>query len=207
MKFKIIKWVSIPLLFMMVLFISELRQGNHSVYAQQPTGSIPTVTGTPNGPTASIKAGASEGSVWIRSGPGTLYLEVGVMIIGDSVPVKGKSPGGAWLLIEYPGIPGGRGWVYSGYMDITAGEIPIAEVPAPAQPKVTITIDPTLASQFLTTPLATLLPTYTPSAPLEIPTFENQSPQIFAGIPIGLIIFVIFGLGILIALFSYFQAR
>ncbi|MBA4313242.1 MAG: hypothetical protein C0417_11495 [Chlorobiaceae bacterium] len=207
MAYKGFRWFGIFIIIGLLIFTSFALSEPSYVYAQQPTGSIPTVTGTPTGPTASIKAGVSDGSVNIRSGPNTLYNAVGVMLLGDAVPVKGKSPGGDWLLIEYPGIPGGTGWVYALYMNITPGEIPLAELPPAAQPKVTMTIDPTLASQFITTPLATRLPTYTPSAPLVVPTFENQNSQIFAGIPIGLIIIALLGLGTLLALFSYFQAR
>jgi hypothetical protein len=178
-----------------------------SVFAQQPTGSVPTVTGTPKGPMASLKIGLTEDHVNVRSGPSTLYDAIGIITVGSSVPVLGKSIGGDWLLVDYPGVAGGKGWVWALYMDVTPGEIPLAEMPPSPQPKVTFTIDPTMASQFITTPLATRLPTFTPPPSLAIPTFENATPQKFAGIPIGLIIIILIGLGILISLFTYFQSR
>lgn len=179
-----------------------------SVFAQQPTGSIPTVTGTPSGPMASVKMGVTkDNQINVRSGPNTQFEQIGIIVVGQKVPVLGKTAGGEWLLVEVPGVAGGTGWVYSSFMDVTAGEIPLVESPPQAQPKVTVTIDPALAAQFVTTPLATPLPTYTPVAPLVVPTFNVNQTQVFAGIPIGLIIIGLFGAGLLTALFSYFQAR
>jgi uncharacterized protein YraI len=192
---------------LVILVNNVTSKSNYSVFAQQPTGSVPTVTGTPKGPMATIRYGFTEPFVNIRSGPSTLYDAIGIIYMGDQVPVKGKSIGGDWLLIEYYGVEGSSGWVWALYMDVTPGEIPLVEMPPSPQPKVTFTIDPTMASQFITTPLATRLPTYTPPSPLVIPTFETMDTQKFAGIPVGFIIIILLGTGILIALFSYFQSR
>jgi len=193
---------------LLVIFVNNFTsKSNYSVLAQQPTGSVPTVTGTPKGPMASIRYGFTEPFVNVRSGPSTLYDAIGIIYMGDQVPVKGKSIGGDWLLIEYYGVESSSGWVWALYMDVTPGEIPLVEMPPSPQPKVTFTIDPTMASQFITTPLATRLPTYTPPSPLAIPTFETMDTQKFAGIPVGFIIIILLGTGILIALFSYFQSR
>lgn len=197
---------STTLFFGMLLIVAQNKVTN--VSAQQPTGSIPTVTGTPSGPMATIKVGITENFVNVRSGPSSTQFDIiGIIYLGDAVPVIGKSIGGDWLLVEYPGVQGGEGWIWALYMDITPGEIAIVEMPPTPQPKVTFTIDPTMASQFITTPLATRLPTYTPPPPLVIPTFELKNTQNFAGIPIGFIIILLLGVGVLIALFSYFQAR
>jgi len=177
------------------------------VYAQQSTGSVPTVTGTPKGPMASLKVGLTEDHANVRSGPSTLYDAIGIVYTGTSIPVLGKSIGGDWLLVDYPGVPGGTGWVWALYMDVTPGEIPVVAMPPSPQPKVTFTIDPTMASQFITTPLATRLPTFTPPPALVIPTYETSATQIFAGVPIGFIILILLGLGIITSLFTYFQSR
>lgn len=178
-----------------------------SVHAQQPTGTIPTVTGTPKGPTAKLRIGLTEDRVNVRSGPSVLYPQIGVILLGAEVPVVGKSAGGDWLVVEYPGVAGGIGWVWALYMDVSPGELAIIENPPPPEPLTTVTIDPTMAAQFATTPLATRLPTFTAPAPLVIPTFENSTGQTLAGIPIGLIIIVLAGLGVLIGLFTYFQSH
>ncbi len=208
MTFIKMKWVA--MVFIIVAFVLTMYtfSAPKSVHAQQPTGNIPTVTGTPTGPMGSVKMGVTTGnSINVRAGPNTQFDEIGILVIGLKVPVIGKTAGGDWLLIKAPELPGGTGWVYSPFIDITAGEIPIVESPPEAQPKVTVTIDPVLAAQFVTTPLATPLPTYTPVAPLLIPTFEAVQTQVFAGIPIGLIIIGLFGAGLLTALLSYFQGK
>jgi hypothetical protein len=208
MKFKIIRWTTLLLFFAFFIFTLYTFSDTKSVYAQQPTGSIPTVTGSPTGPMASVIAYKSENDgINIRSGPNVNYDVIGKMWIDATLPVLGKSPGGDWLLVKDPSLPNGQGWVFSFNVNVTGGEIPVAEVPPTPLPKATVAIDPTLAAQFITTPLATKLPTFTPSAPLVIPTFDTFNSQAFAGIPIGLIILALLGLGLVMALFSYFTAR
>jgi len=177
------------------------------VSAQQPTGSIPTVTGTPQGPIATIKIGLTEDRVNVRSGPSVLYPLIGVILLGAEVPVVGRSAGGDWLVVEYPGVAGGIGWVWANYMTVTGGELAVIENPPAPEPQTTITIDPTMAAQFVTTPLATRLPTFTEPAPLVIPTYSSATGQTIGGIPIGLVIIVLAGLGILIGLFALLQSR
>ncbi len=188
------------------IFSSSLAKPG-KVIAQQPTGSIPTVTGTPKGVTAKIKIGLTENYVKVRAGPAVLYPQIGLIPLGAEVPVIGKSAGGDWLVIEYPGVPGSIGWVWAFYMDVSAGELAVIENPPSPVPITTITIDPTMAAQFITTPEATRLPTFTAPPPLTIPTFESSTGQELGGIPIGLIIIILAVLGILVGSFSYFQAR
>lgn len=175
------------------------------VYAQQPTGSIPTVTGSATGPMATVKVGLEE-TIKVRSGPSTLYDQIGVILPGVPVSVKGKTIAGDWLLIDYPGVPSGEGWVWSLYMDVTSGELPVVEPPPTPEPKTTATIDPTMAAEFVITPQATQLPTYTQPAPLTIPTYTTGLSS-SGNIPVGLIIIILAGLGVVIGLFSIFQSR
>ncbi len=174
---------------------------------QQPTGTIPTVTGTPTGIMATVKL-EGEPQISVRSGPGITYDKIGFLLRGASVPVKGRSVGGDWILIEYLGVPGNKGWVYSPYVTLTAGDLPIIEPPPTATPRVTPTIDPTLAAQFIVTPVPTRLPTYTQVAPLTIPTYQDASTRSTpGGIPMGIIILILASLGILVGVFSFFQNR
>jgi uncharacterized protein YraI len=143
----------------------------------------------------------------VRSGPSVLYPEIGIVLVGAEVPVVGRSAGGDWLVIQYPGVPGGIGWVWALYFDVTPGELPVIENPPTPIPVTTSTIDPTMAAQFITTPIATRLPTYTQPAPLVIPTYDNNTGQSLGGIPIGLVIITLLSLGMIIGLFSYFQSR
>lgn len=75
-------------------------------FAQQPTGSIATVTGTPPGFTVTV--GAQEDQINVRSGPGLDFPLVGILVAGQVVPALGRSPGGDWVQIVYPGVPGGH---------------------------------------------------------------------------------------------------
>ena len=185
-----------------------LIRGQQAVYAQIPTGSIPTVTGTPPGPIASIRPGANEDFVNVRSGPNALYPRVGVLLLGQTAPAVGRSPGSEWILIEYPGAPGGVGWVFAAFLNMTPGELPIVEPPPTPTPEMTNTIDPTLAAQFIVTAAPTRLPTFTPPPALVIPTFPSvQEGPITGSIPMGLVIMVLLTIGILLGVFSLVQRR
>lgn len=204
---RIIKWSGV---FMICLILGTTifsASETDTAFAQQPTGSIPTVTGTVSGPIATVKQ-EMEDKVNVRSGPSYFYDLVGVLLVGQSVPVIGKSTAGEWLQIVYPGAAGGVGWVFAAYMNVTPGEIPVVEPPPLPGPKVTSTIDPTMAAEFIITPVPTRLPTYTAPAPLTVPTYTNEgASQTFAGIPVGLVIIVLAGLGIVVGLLTIFQAR
>lgn len=174
---------------------------------QQNTSSIPTVTGTPSGVMATVLLG-QENQINVRAGPGVFYEKVGILIAGQTVPVKGKSVGGDWIMIEYVGIPGNLGWIYAPYVSLSPGELAIVEPPPTPTLLYTTTIDPTLAAQFVTTPIPTRLPTFTVAPPLAIPTFQDASgAATLGGVPMGLIILIIGGLGILIGIFALIQNR
>ena len=207
MGFKKCRWIFLGVFIISLVIVLFTISSTDYVQAQQPTGSIPTVTGTPKGVTAKVRIGLTEDRVNVRSGPSVLYPQIGVILLGAEVPVVGRSAGGDWLVVEYPGAQGGIGWVWSLYMDVSPGELAVVENPPSPVPITTITIDPTMAAQFITTPRATRLPTFTEPAPLQIPTFDTETGQILAGIPIGLIIVLLSVMGLLLGLFSYFQAR
>lgn len=207
MYFRKYRWFYLISLVTIILIATMTFTTPAKVIAQQPTGSIPTVTGTPKGVTAKIKVGAVENWANVRSGPSTLYPQIGVILLGAEVPVLGKSSGGDWIVVEYPGVSGGKGWVWAQQMELSPGELAIIESPPSPVPITTVTIDPTMAAQFITTPVATRLPTFTAPPPLSIPTYESSTGQVLGSIPIGLIILILVVLGSLIGLFSYFQSR
>jgi len=176
------------------------------VILQQPTGAVPTVTGTPKGVMVTVPL--DQEYVNVRSGPGTLYDLVGRLVAGQETAVLGRSEGGDWLLIQYYGGPENQGWVYSPPVSVSAGEVPIVEIPPTLTPLVTETINPTLAAQFLTTPIPTRLATYTPVESLVVPTYEDVARTSFmGGIPMGLIILILGGIGAILALLSIIRSR
>jgi hypothetical protein len=181
------------------------EQADAHISAQIPTVDMATVTSTPEGVYITVKLDQQQ--VNVRSGPGTFYPKVGVLLVGQKVPAKGKSVGGEWILVEYPGIPGGLAWVYAPLVDKSIGELPVVEPPPTPTPLFTQTINPTLAAQFVVTSIPTRLPTFTQPAPLVIPTFQEQSGSSISRIPMGLFILVIAAVGIFISLFSIAQGR
>ncbi len=176
--------------------------------AQIPTVDIATVTGTPSGAMAVVKVGEQD-QINVRSGPGTSgYDIIGVLVVGQSVPALGRSVGGDWVQIAYPGAPNGVGWVYSPLVDLT-GPVPIVEPPPTPTPRTTPTIDPTLAAQFLVDIQPTRLPTFTPPAPVVQPTFIANSGQAAAPgrIPMGMVIVTMLVVGSFGMLISFLSGR
>jgi hypothetical protein len=158
---------------------------------QQPTVDIPTVTSSPSGPIVTVNP--DQDQINVRSGPGTDYPVVGVLVAGQRVPAFGRSAGGDWVQVSYPGVQGGVAWVYS-FLVTVEGALPILEPPPTPTPRVTPTIDPTLASQFIIDVDPTRLPTFTAPPPLIVATIVPQSiPQSSFGVPMG---FIIAGLGV-----------
>jgi hypothetical protein len=112
---------------------------------------------------------------------------VGVLIAGQQALALGRTPGGDWIQIVYAGVPGNVAWVYAPLVQIInlgAGALPIVEPPATPTPRVTATIDPTLAAQFnLSDGLPTRLPTFTPSGPVAQPTIPTGGDSQGNGFP------------------------
>lgn len=175
------------------------------VAAQQPTGSVPTVTSTPTGPT--IKVTYPE-QINVRSGPSSyLYTAIGVLLSGETAPALGRSPGGDWIVIRYEGVPGNVGWVYAPLVSLSANaNLGIVEPPPTPTPATTPTIDPTLAAAFIPLFTPTHLATFTPPGPLVIPTYESAGPRT-GGIPLGLVIVLLTLIGGFGALISYLRWR
>ncbi|MFN2195668.1 MAG: SH3 domain-containing protein [Anaerolineales bacterium] len=174
---------------------------------QQPTPSIATVTSTPSGPIA--RAVTDQDQINVRSGPSVDYALIGVLLPGQQVPVIGRTPGGDWVQVSYPGVPGNVGWVFSSLLVIPPNSgLPIIEPPATPTPQMTPTIDPTLAAQFIVEVPATRLPTFTPPPDLVIPTFEPvQTGVASTGIPMGLPIIILGVIGLFGALIAILRGR
>ncbi len=183
--------------------ISDLLQIR--VSAQIPTVSLPTVTGSPQGPVVSVRRDADQDSINVRSGPSAKYDIIGVLIVGQTSPAKGRTPGGDWIQIFYPGVPDSTGWVYSPLVEVS-GALPIVEPPPTPTPRTTPTVDPTLAAQFILEIPPTRFPTYTAPPPLVIPTF---APEVITtsgiGIPMGVVIIGMAVLGFFGILISFLR--
>ena len=175
--------------------------------AQQPTGSVPTVTGTSSGPIVTVYADLAQVDVY--SGPSTyLYPAVGILLAGQSVPALGRARDENWIQIIYPGVPGSKAWIYAPYVKISPGSrLSIVEAPPTPTPFSTPTIDPTLAAAFIAPETPTRLPTFTPPAQIEIPTFEVEGANRANRVPAGLLIVSLGFVGMLGVFISFLRGR
>ena len=181
-----------------------LAPGSMPAAAQQPTGSVPTVTGTPSGPKITV---TYPEQINVRAGPHSVYyLAIGVLLPGEQAPALGRTAGGDWIQSAYPGVPGGVGWVYAPLVGLSPGFLPIIEPPPTATPRTTPTIDPTWVAAFSIPSTPTRLPTFTPPAALVYPTF---SPVNSGGtsVPMGLVIFGLAFIGIFGAFIAFLRGR
>ncbi len=199
------------LVIFMVLIFSGLGAAIYSplqlsVHAQQPTGSIPTVTGTPSGMIIAVNLDIETVSVY--SGPSSyLYPAVGVLLKGQEAPAYGISEDGNWIQINYPGVPGSLAWIYGPYVTIIrTGQLPELKSPSTPTPAITPTIDPTLAAAFIAPVTPTRLPTFTPPPPLVIATFLDDKSTANR-LPMGLLIFGLGFMGAFGTLISFLRGR
>jgi len=177
-----------------------------SAYAQQPTGSIATVTGTPSGAIVGVFLDLLQINVY--AGPSDfLYPAIGVLLAGQEIPAYGYSEDQTWIQIYYPGVPNSVAWVYAPYVKIVKnGRLPqIISPPTPTLAS-TPTIDPTLAAAFIDPVTPTRLPTFTPPAPLVIATFSDDALN-NGRVPVGLLILGFGFVGGLGTLISFLRGR
>jgi len=187
---KLTLWILVVAGLVSLLFLGPAQT---PVAAQQPTGSIPTVTGTPSGPYITV---TYPEPIKVRAGPHTVYYPVvGSLAPGETAPAIGRSPAGEWIKISFPGAfdGSGVGWVYVALVSLSPGFLPVIEPPPTATLASVPTLDPAFVTAFRVEPTATRMPTFTPPSPLVVPTYANFSGASAARIPMG---WVIFGLGL-----------
>jgi hypothetical protein len=178
------------------------------VLAQQPSATPTAPSVTTNGMYITVDAG-TEDHANVRMGPGSsIYPKVGQLLNGTTAPALGRSPGGDWIQIEFPGAPDNKGWVYAPLVVLSPGALRIVEPPPTPLPPATATIDPTLAAQFSALPTSTRLPTFTPAPEMTIPVFTETAP-IVSKLPVSIAsIIVFFGVaGLLSFVLSLFRRR
>lgn len=175
------------------------------VFAQQPTVSIPTVTGTPPGPMATVYGNLAQ--ITVLSGPGQNYPAIGILVSNQVVPAYGATFGGDWVQIGYPGVEGAMGWVYHTFVSVDK-PLPLVTPPATPTPRVTATLDPTLASRFIPEVTSTPLPTYTLPPPVIVPTYaDTSSPLSGSNLPMGFLIIGLAVVGFFGTFLSFLRGR
>ncbi len=159
------------------------------------------LTDTPGSGGAAPFVTATEEGANVRTGPSsTVYPVIGRLQPGDTATAIAVSPYHEWIEIDYQG---GTGWVYTAFVTLSPGFLPVVEPPPTPTPLATATIDPTLAAQFNAAPTATRLPTFTPPPPLVVPDFSN-APGAHSHFPMGATIGVLALLGVVVFGVSFF---
>lgn len=191
-----------------MILLGVFNPGHSVVSAQQPTGSVPTVTGTPSGPLITVDP--SLDIIKVYAGPSSFdYPAIGILLANETAPALGRARDRLeWIQIYYPGVPGSRGWVYGLYVKLSPGAfLPFLDVPPTPTPISTPTIDPTLEAAFIGQQTPTRLPTFTPPPPLELPSFNEPIATGTTGIPAGLLILSLGLFGFFGAVISYLRGR
>lgn len=191
-----------------ITLLTWLSPAAPPVLAQQPTGSIATVTGTPEGPT--VRVDPSLQQIRVYAGPSSFdYPAIGVLLGNETAPALGRAQDREdWIMIYYPGVPGSVGWVWALQVGLSPGALlPSVEIPPTPTPMSTPTINPTLEAAYVGEMTATRLPTFTPPAPLEQPSFTDAPDIERGGIPTGLLIVSLALFGFFGAVISYLRGR
>src|SRR5688572_25698226 len=139
---RMVNWI-VAIVGMMILGLFDPHKP--FVLAQQPTGSIPTVTGTPEGPEITVDS-SLPGPIHVYAGPSSFdYPSIGVLLPNETAPAIGRASGREdWIQIRYPGVPGSVAWIYGPSGKLTPGALlPLVEVPPTPTPFATPTINPT----------------------------------------------------------------
>ena len=122
-------------------------------------------------------------ALFVRSGPGTNYPQIGRLVRNDTARIMGKDATGSWWQIVYPSVEDGRGWVSSNsqFTQATGAEgVPVAEAPPlpgsePANtptPEAGSQSEPTEPEPTPTEPAAPE-PTTEPAPPTSLPTIHH----------------------------------
>jgi hypothetical protein len=186
---------------LVTLFLFGFPTGQAS--AQQPTGSIPTVTGTPLGP--QIMVYRNNPIIGVYSGPSSYnYQQIGILMALEKAPALGYSADKNWIEIVYQGVPDGKGWIYGPLVSLSPGSLPVLLSPPTATPQTTATLNPTYVAAFGVQLAPTRLPTFTAPAPIKIPTFAADTGSV-SKIPFGFVILGLALIGILGAIISFLR--
>ena len=191
-----------------ITLLTWLSPAPPRVLAQQPTGSIATVTGTPSGPIITVDSSLQ--NIKVYAGPSSFdYPAIGVLLGNETAPALGRAHDKEdWIQIFYPGVPGSVAWVWALQVRLSPGALlPDIEVPPTPTPMSTPTINPTLESAFIGEVTATRLPTFTPPPALELPSFTDAASTEQSRIPTGLLILVLALFGFFGAVISYLRGR
>lgn len=192
-------WFPSIILFISIVLVSfwTFSASSSAVVLAQQLTDTPSAEATSTG--MFITVITDEPQINVRMGPSSsIYPIVGILARGATAAALGRSQGGDWVQIEYPGGPNNVGWVYSHLVQVSPGTLRIIEPPPTPVPPATATIDPTLAAQFIIVPTNTRLPTFTPPPSLTSPIYTQvPSTQPQNSLSLATIIVALAALGVI----------
>ena len=105
---------------------------------------LPPPTSTPTVPSVTPK----DVNVNCRIGPGTAWLAISALVVGQSSQITGKSSDGGWWQIVDPLSAGRNCWVSASVVNAggNLSGIPVVQVPTAAVTNVTVNVDPKISS-------------------------------------------------------------
>jgi hypothetical protein len=104
----------------------------------------------------------------LRAAPGTDAKVVGVLIVGQQAKVLGRTPVGDWYLVEYPGAPDNRAWVFREVVQLRGADPDALEFVTPFPSQTPLPSETPLPGfNVAGTPLPTRLATFTAAPAVE----------------------------------------
>lgn len=137
-----------------------------------------TPTSTPATPTPTVPTAPTLKTITdlnVRSGPGLTYDLIGLLPVGSSAELTGRSEDQQWWQIRFAPAANGVGWVSSdpAYAStVNTGSVPVVPAPPSPTPSPTPTGTPTNTPTATSVP-ATFTPTLTPT-PTSTPTVTGE---------------------------------
>jgi len=124
-----------------------------------PGANTATLTATPSVPMVTVSVATN-----CRSGPGTVYDQLGALNVGQSAQIVGKyTPANYWIINN----PSGSGtcWLWGQYATVSGNTAGLPEVPPPPTPTASYTKTPKPTSTPTASPTVTLTTQAPPNAP------------------------------------------
>lgn len=132
----------------------------------------------------------------VRTGPGTIYDQVGELSKGQTAPAFGRSQYSDWIQIGYSDAPDGKGWVYVSLVALSGGKVedlPIVSAPPTATlpPTAEGTVEPPTGTPTIAAP-----PTFTPPAPATLIVYSSAA-ALPSGFPPAVAIVALAAIGLI----------
>lgn len=123
----------------------------------------PTLNTSPTAPPAGVPYVNVSTNAFCRTGPGEVYDSVGILVIGETAEVVGRSSAEDFWIIKNPDVAGTLCWLQDQYATVTGatGSLPVFQ-PPPLPPTPTFTPIPTYP------PMLTLAPSPTQGPMLQV---------------------------------------